>query len=227
MEGIMRKKINLSKKIIYFFCIIIPIVLILIINIVNVFLHHVTSSKIKKVIYSRHLSEFKKDTFGGLKTRNNTEIKNLNYNDISSQLTKEELYEVLKNMKELPPKNELMNLWYQSINVGKHMTEMLEELKSIIHPYLDKYEIVNKWDDELYPDQTWYWSVYNIGEILFDIETKYTNEFKSLLNQKYTLDNIKNYIYSCIVKFEEIKQELYNKYKKKFQYILEQYKLCC
>ncbi|ETW32006.1 hypothetical protein PFFCH_00556 [Plasmodium falciparum FCH/4] len=32
-------------------------------------------------------------------------------------LTKEELYEVLKNMKELPPKNELMNLRHQSFNM--------------------------------------------------------------------------------------------------------------
>ncbi|ETW38363.1 hypothetical protein PFTANZ_00981 [Plasmodium falciparum Tanzania (2000708)] len=81
------------------------------------------------------------------------------YSGINNILTKEELYEVLNNIKKSPPKNELMNLRHQSFNI--------------------------------------------------------------LLNQEHTLDNIKNYKFSYIVTFEEMKQKLGNIYKTKFQHIVQ------
>ncbi|SOV11097.1 Plasmodium exported protein (PHISTa), unknown, putative [Plasmodium gaboni] len=219
MEGNMRKNKNFSKKLNYVFCIVVPIVLILIINIVDGIRHHDISRRMENIIYSRHLSEFKKDKYGGLRKRKNTNTKNLDYNNISDQLTKEELYEVLKNMNELPPENELMNLWHQSLNVGKHMTEMLTELKSIIQPYLDKYE--SEYDGNLRSEATWFQCLVDIGENLLDIELRYNNEFKRLLNKEPTLDNIKDHIYSCILAFDETKKDLYKKYKDFFERILD------
>ncbi|SOV11131.1 Plasmodium exported protein (PHISTa), unknown function [Plasmodium sp. gorilla clade G2] len=221
MEGNMRKNKIFSKKLNYLFCIVVPIVLILIINIVDGIKHHDISGRIENIIHSRHLSELKNDKYGGLRKTNNTKTKHLDYNNISYQLTKEELYEVLKDMKELPPKNELMNLWHQSLNVGKHMTDMVKELKSIIQPCLDKYESKNIPTFHIYYYATWYMCLTNIGENLLNIELRYTNEFNNLLNREHTLDDIKNHIYSCILAFEEVKQKLYNEYEKKFQYIVE------
>lgn len=69
--------------------------------------------------------------------------------------------------------------------------------------------------------EIWYGCTNYIGKKLLDIELKYTNEFNRLLNQEHTLDNIKNHKFSYIITFEEMKENLYNIYKTKFQHIVQ------
>ncbi|EUT87408.1 hypothetical protein PFAG_02231 [Plasmodium falciparum Santa Lucia] len=66
---------------------------------------------------------------------------NINYNDLSKQLTLEELHIVLDNLEKRPSKEDFYNIWDHVLGITKKgFDDMLKELALYIEHYLLKYE---------------------------------------------------------------------------------------
>ncbi|SOV83976.1 Plasmodium exported protein (PHISTa-like), unknown function [Plasmodium reichenowi] len=60
-----------------------------------------------------------------MKNEINSSINNINYNDISKKLTRQELFDVLDSFKECPPRQDLLNLWGHALGVNKEGLNVL------------------------------------------------------------------------------------------------------
>ncbi|ETW20259.1 hypothetical protein PFFVO_00883 [Plasmodium falciparum Vietnam Oak-Knoll (FVO)] len=66
---------------------------------------------------------------------------NIIYNDVSQQLTLEELYNVLDNLEEYPSNDDLCSIWSHVLGITKEeFGDILKELTFYIENYLHKYE---------------------------------------------------------------------------------------
>ncbi|ETW19774.1 hypothetical protein PFFVO_01249 [Plasmodium falciparum Vietnam Oak-Knoll (FVO)] len=148
---------------------------------------------------------------------------NINYNDLSKQLTLEELRHVLDNFKKSPSNQDLYNIWNHALGIAKEgFHNMVKELELYIRDYLNKYEYQsyhhmkdrNVCIGTKYP--TWYKSMNDIGEALSSTDRDHTRGFYGLVKDKASIDEIKNFIYSYIEHYDTLKNELYNEHKKRF-----------
>ncbi|KOB63025.1 hypothetical protein PFHG_04746 [Plasmodium falciparum HB3] len=187
-------------------------------------------------IYRRNLSELKSiknrglrigcDSKDGGKYNDDTtkeKSNNINYNDLSKQLTLEELRHVLDNFKKSPSNQDLYNIWNHALGIAKEgFNNMVKELELYIRDYLNKYEYQsyhhmkdgNVCIGTKYP--TWYKSMNDIGEALSSTDRDHTRGFYGLVKDKASIDEIKNFIYSYIEHYDTLKNELYNEHKKRF-----------
>ncbi|SOV83940.1 Plasmodium exported protein (PHISTa), unknown, putative [Plasmodium sp.] len=147
---------------------------------------------------------------------------NINYNDLSKQLTLEELHNVLYNLEERPSNSDLYNIWNQVLGVSKEgFDDMLKDLSYYIEDYLLKY-IYQRYDvaykhmcfKTMY--HTWHKSMHDIGEALSSTDMEYTLKFYSLIKDRGSIDEMKNFIYTFIKYYNTLKNDLYNEHKKIF-----------
>ncbi|ETW27360.1 hypothetical protein PFFCH_05291 [Plasmodium falciparum FCH/4] len=112
---------------------------------------------------------------------------NINYNDLSKQLTLEELRHVLDNFKKSPSNQDLYNIWNHALGIAKEgFHNMVKELELYIRDYLNKYEYQsyhhmkdrNVCIGTKYP--TWYKSMNDIGEALSSTDRDHTRGFYGL-----------------------------------------------
>ncbi|SOV78743.1 Plasmodium exported protein (PHISTa), unknown function [Plasmodium reichenowi] len=150
----------------------------------------------------------------------------INYNDVSKNLTETELREVLNSFKECPPKEDLRNIWNHTIGVAKEgFYNVQKDLKGSIQKYLDNdidsgiYERGNK--IYLYASM-WHECISEFHKTVATEELEYSKKFFSLINGKHTLDDILNFIYSFLEHIEILKNELHGKYQKKLSQKISQ-----
>ncbi|ETW28833.1 hypothetical protein PFFCH_03753 [Plasmodium falciparum FCH/4] len=67
----------------------------------------------------------------------------INYNDISIQLTKEQLFDVLNSLKKVPPKENLIHLWNHTLGVNK---KGLDDLIKDLLKYFPKNSISDRFE---------------------------------------------------------------------------------
>ncbi|SOV77362.1 Plasmodium exported protein (PHISTa), unknown function [Plasmodium reichenowi] len=148
---------------------------------------------------------------------------NINYNDLSKQLTLEELRHVLDNLNKNPSNQDLYNIWNHALGIAKEgFDNMVKQLELYIRDYLNKYEyqIYHHMKDRNVSVgtkySTWYKSMHDIGEALSSTYMEHTRGFYGLVKEKESIDEIKNVIYSYIELYDTLKNELYNEHKKRF-----------
>ncbi|CDO62022.1 Plasmodium exported protein (PHISTa), unknown function, partial [Plasmodium reichenowi] len=144
----------------------------------------------------------------------------INYNDVSKNLTETELREVLNSFKECPPKEDLRNIWHHTVGVAKEgFYNVQKDLKGSIQKYLDNDIYVGKYEGYkniyLY-ERMWGECISRLYETILTEELHYSRKFFSLINGKHTLDDILNFIYSFLEHIEILKNELHGKHKKEF-----------
>ncbi|SCQ12737.1 Plasmodium exported protein (PHISTa), unknown, putative [Plasmodium gaboni] len=193
-------------------------------------------------IYRRNLSEFKSEKNKGLRSsshrnklgstldekNNNISLSsqciNINYNDLSKQLTLEDLHNVLDNLKERPSDEDLYNIWNHALGISKEgFQDMIKELAIYIEDYLLTYEYQRY---HHFPGRkpicrntkyrTWKKSMYDIGVALSFTDMEHTLTFFSLIKDGATTDDIKNFIYSFIDYYSTLKNNLFKEHKKIF-----------
>ncbi|SOV84244.1 Plasmodium exported protein (PHISTa), unknown, putative [Plasmodium sp.] len=147
---------------------------------------------------------------------------NINYNDLSKQLTLEELDNVLDNLEEHPSNIDLYNIWNHVLGISKEgFDDMLKDLSYDIEYYLLKY-IYQRYDvsykhmcfKTMY--HTWHKSMHDIGVVLSSTDMEYTLKFYSLIKDGGSIHEMKNFIYSYLSYYGTLKNDLYNEHKKIF-----------
>ncbi|SOV84314.1 Plasmodium exported protein (PHISTa-like), putative [Plasmodium sp.] len=112
---------------------------------------------------------------------------NINYKDLSKQLTLQGLDNVLDNLKESPPNEDLYNIWTYAL-------DYLNKYEYQHYQHFGKREPIgvnNKYS-------TWYKSMHGIGEKVFSTDIEYTFNFYSLIKNEASIDEKKKFIYSYI-----------------------------
>ncbi|CDO61971.1 Plasmodium exported protein (PHISTa), unknown function, partial [Plasmodium reichenowi] len=150
----------------------------------------------------------------------------INYNDISKNLTETELREVLSSFKECPPKEDLRNIWNHTIGIAKGgLVDVLNMLKGLIQKHLDNDVNIEDFTDEhndfLYA-RIWNECISRFYETIVTEEREYSKKFFSLINGKHTLDDILNFIYSFLEHIEILKNELHGKHQKELSQKISQ-----
>ncbi|SOV21823.1 Plasmodium exported protein (PHISTa), unknown function [Plasmodium sp. DRC-Itaito] len=186
-------------------------------------------------IISRNLSEFQNENNNDMKRKNtvnhldktnessknsyNNEtltLENKHYNDMSKNLTKKELFDVLNSLKECPSNEDLRNIWSHTVDIAKEgLDNLLKESKTSVQKYLDNNINIShdKYGNQLFV----YYEIWNeyISRFSKEVaieEVEYTNKFFSLINDKHTLDDILKFIYSFLEYFEILKKILQEEY---------------
>ncbi|KYN93108.1 exported protein (PHISTa) [Plasmodium gaboni] len=188
-------------------------------------------------IYRRNLSELKTEMNTGLRSsseknmlKNNKDEKNnnislssqcnnINYNDISKQLTLEDLHNVLDNLKERPSDEDLHNIWNHALGISKEgFHDMIKELALYIEDYLVTYEYQRY---HHFPGRkpvcinskyrTWRKAMYDIGVALTSTDKEHTLNFYSLIKDGASIDEMRNFIYSFLNYYSTLKIDLFNK----------------
>ncbi|KYN93112.1 exported protein (PHISTa) [Plasmodium gaboni] len=150
--------------------------------------------------------------------KSNSSTNNINYNDMSKNLTEKELYDVLNSLKECPPKEDLRNIWNHTMGVAKEdLDNLLKESKASIQKYLDNDILKNT---ERYGikyfvyDEMWNLYISKFSKEVANEEVEYTKNFYNLINGKHTIDDILKFIYSFLEHFKTIINELHKKHHK-------------
>ncbi|SOV74951.1 Plasmodium exported protein (PHISTa-like), putative [Plasmodium sp. gorilla clade G3] len=149
---------------------------------------------------------------------------NINYNDLSKQLTMEELDNVLYNLDERPSNIDLYNIWNQVLGVSKEgFDDMLKDLSYYIEEYLltyeyQRYHYIRGRRPVCVGTEysTWYKSMHYIGEALSSTDMENTLKFYKLIKDGASIDEMKDFIYSYINYYETLKNDLYNEHKRIF-----------
>ncbi|CZT98261.1 hypothetical protein PFUGPA_01215 [Plasmodium falciparum Palo Alto/Uganda] len=229
----MNNKSNKFYSSFHFMCLVVYIISLFFITLTNIYENNTSLSIKHDKLFMRTLSEIEKENYTSIESnneksklndelnnsiiKNKVDLKTIDINDLSRQLTKDELYDVLNSLEEIPPKRVLINLWYQSLNIAKDMKELLKELKGYVDEYLNKnnpYDCDNFINDN---NSIWIDCLNDIVETLSYEEMEYIEKFHNLLNQDITVNDIVNFIYKCINYFDELKKKLFDKYKEKFE----------
>ncbi|SOV20063.1 Plasmodium exported protein (PHISTa), unknown function [Plasmodium sp. gorilla clade G2] len=143
----------------------------------------------------------------------NISICNINYNDMSRNLTEAELYEVLNSFKECPSKEDLRNIWTHTLYVAKQgFDNILHELKASIQENLDNDIDLGK--GKLLYNDIWSRVYFNYCTAVGTEEAEYTKSFFNLINDKSTIDNGLKFIYSFLEHFNKLKGELKENFEK-------------
>ncbi|SOV20060.1 Plasmodium exported protein (PHISTa), unknown function [Plasmodium sp. gorilla clade G2] len=201
----------------------------------NIYEENIVQSRKNIEIMSRNLSEIENESNNNMQRKNtmnhldktnesspnsfNNEtvtLENKNYNDMSKSLTEKELLDLLKSLEECPSKEDLINIWSHTVGVAKEgLDDISKEIKSSIQKHLDKdiYVGTNKYGASTFLyDYTWKGILFNLCGTVAREEIKYTQRFRSLINDKHTLDDILKFIYSFLEYFQILKKELHEKY---------------
>ncbi|SOV22738.1 Plasmodium exported protein (PHISTa), unknown function [Plasmodium sp. DRC-Itaito] len=229
----MNNKSNKTYSSFHFMCVVLCIISLFCITLSNLYENNTSLSIEHDKLFIRTLSEAEKENYTSIENiyketilvdesnnsniKNKVDIKTIDINDFSRQLTKEELYDVLNTLEEIPPKRVLINLWYQSLNIAKDMKDLLKELKGYVDEYLNKnntYDCDNFINDN---NSIWIDCLNDIVETLSSEEMEYIEKFHNLLNKDVTVNDIVNFIYECINYFDELKKKLFDKYKEDFE----------
>ncbi|SOV24739.1 Plasmodium exported protein (PHIST), unknown function [Plasmodium sp. DRC-Itaito] len=160
-------------------------------------------------IYSRNLAQL---------TLSNYElIKDSKYENITEQLTKEELYELFDLLIQEPPRTYLLNLWNHKNGICRQGTnELLKRLKVIAPKLTYRRTGSASQRGKAPPKITWQGCSYDCNMMASTLETEQTNRFYNILNKKAPIDEIKNFILSCIDEFDKLHNDLYEKYERIF-----------
>ncbi|SOV84340.1 Plasmodium exported protein (PHISTa), unknown, putative [Plasmodium sp.] len=139
---------------------------------------------------------------------------NINYNDLSKQLTLEEIHNVLDNLDERPSNLDLYNIWNQVLGVSKEgFDDILKYLSFYIEDYLLSYEYPRydrmKGSNTPIPTgtkySTWYKSMHDIGVVLSSTDMEHTLKFYNLIKDKASIEEMKNFIYAYLKYYETLK----------------------
>ncbi|KYO02932.1 exported protein (PHISTa) [Plasmodium gaboni] len=146
-------------------------------------------------------------------SESNVSICNINYNDMSKNLTEKELYEVLNSFKECPPKEDLRNIWNHTLSVVKQgFDNIFHELKVSIQENLDN--DIDLGDGKLLYNDIWSRLYFNYCRELRTEEAEYIKKFYRLINDKSRIDKSLNFIYSFLEHFNTFKGELKENFEK-------------
>ncbi|SOV75734.1 Plasmodium exported protein (PHIST), unknown function [Plasmodium sp. gorilla clade G3] len=145
----------------------------------------------------------------------------LNYNDLTKQLTKEELYYVLNTLKRVPGRRNLNNLWKHVLGIiNDLLNEKLLDLNVYIKEYKKKYE--SERDQQSYRiSRSGLMEKYldEFDERIMEQEIAYSNNFKYIIHNSSSLDEIKYYIHTFIDDLEKLINYMYGSYKHIFELV--------
>ncbi|SOV84349.1 Plasmodium exported protein (PHISTa), unknown, putative [Plasmodium sp.] len=151
-----------------------------------------------------------------MENKSNSSVSNINYNDLSKNLTEKELFDVLDSLETCPSEGDLRNIWTHTIGVVKEgFDDIHKELKVSIQKYLDNDIYVFTGNNRiwLYKD---IWKEINFGlcGTVANVQLKYTEKFYRLISDEHTLDDVLKFIYSFLEHFKTLKKELREKHQK-------------
>ncbi|SPJ11739.1 Plasmodium exported protein (PHISTa), unknown function [Plasmodium sp. DRC-Itaito] len=148
-----------------------------------------------------------------LKNESN-DLLNLNYNDTTNPLTKEQLFQIMNSLKEIPPYEDLENIWKHTISAAKEGLEsMIKKLYFYLDGYMDEYEEMQKRKCFCLRKEISEDFMDEINETLLSHEKSYTYKFYKLIGKKRTVEILKNFIFTFIDKMEKLINYLYHKHK--------------
>ncbi|SOV74259.1 Plasmodium exported protein (PHISTa), unknown, putative [Plasmodium sp. gorilla clade G3] len=152
-----------------------------------------------------------------MENQRNSSTVNINYNDLSKNLTEKELFDLLNSFKVCPPKEDLRNIWNHTIDVAKGgFDDIQKELKALVQKYLDN-DISHTFSsdkEEFVYATIWGENISRFNGTVATEVVEYTNKFFSLINGKHTLDDILKFIYSFLEHFKILKKELHEYHQK-------------
>ncbi|SOV84238.1 Plasmodium exported protein (PHIST), unknown function [Plasmodium reichenowi] len=149
-----------------------------------------------------------------MEKENYNHINNMNYNDISKNLTEKELRDGLNSLTVCPSKEDLRIIWAHTLGVAKGgLDDVLNMLKGLVQKCLDNGVNI---DDCMNPYTPFYMSYPRIWDesrsglcrTVANEEAYYSKFFFRLINSKHTLDDVLEFIYSFLEHFDKLKKEL-------------------
>ncbi|SOV20406.1 Plasmodium exported protein (PHISTa), unknown function [Plasmodium sp. gorilla clade G2] len=150
-----------------------------------------------------------------------SQCNNINYNDISKQLTLEDLHNVLDNLKERPSNEDLHNIWTHALGISKEgFQDMIKELALYIEDYLLTYEYqrYHHFSNSDRPIcvrtnyRTWRKSMNEIGLALSSTDKEHTLNFYNLVKDGASIDEMKEFIYLFIKYYDTLKNNLFKEH---------------
>ncbi|SPJ11714.1 Plasmodium exported protein (PHISTa), unknown function [Plasmodium sp. DRC-Itaito] len=150
------------------------------------------------------------------KSENNESETSQHKVDISKQLTREELHDIINSLAEIPSSDFLLNLWQQTLRVSK---EGLQPLRDALGEYKEKYG--EGYDDKprkiRKPKKTNYHKEFD--QRLSIHEDDYTNKFKTLIQGTLTVEELRTFILLFIGFFHNLIDYLFHRYKIKYMQV--------
>ncbi|SOV79601.1 Plasmodium exported protein (PHISTa), unknown function [Plasmodium sp. gorilla clade G3] len=151
-----------------------------------------------------------------MKKEDSIKVKNNNY--ISKQLRKDELHDLLYTLVEVPEREILLLLWNQTLGLyDEQINDLLKGIFTFIPNRIYRnqknsegrsfYRLISR---EMLFDKC----VINCREELAIKKVELTKGYYDLLDNKMKIDDIRNYIFSCIEQYEELINNFCNKCKK-------------
>ncbi|SPJ10031.1 Plasmodium exported protein (PHIST), unknown, putative [Plasmodium sp. DRC-Itaito] len=158
--------------------------------------------------------------------KNSSYIKNVDYKNMSKNLTEKELRDGLNSLEGCPSKEDLKNIWSHTLGVAKGgLDNVLNMLKGLIQKYLDNDvylgDDIDGYYDFLY-ERIWNVNRSGFCKTIANEEANYSKFFFRLINSKHTLDDILIYIYSFIEYFQMLQKNLHEKYQEEILRSIEQ-----
>ncbi|CDO62020.1 Plasmodium exported protein (PHISTa), unknown function [Plasmodium reichenowi] len=150
--------------------------------------------------------------------KNSSYKKNMDYKNMSKNLTEKELRDVLNSLEGCPSKEDLRIIWAHTLGVVKGgLDDVLNILKGLIQKYLDNDVNINNFIDDYSYNDFLYGNIWNENRSGFcktvaNEEANYSKFFFRLINSKHTLDDVLKFIYSFLEHFDKLKKELHEKH---------------
>ncbi|SOV84371.1 Plasmodium exported protein (PHISTa), unknown, putative [Plasmodium sp.] len=160
--------------------------------------------------------DMNKGTTEDTETEKSNKKSSLDYNNLKKKFTKEQMKNIIDSLEQIPPKNDLENIWKHALKTANSGTDKIgNELMEFEKKYGNCSdvsrtsrgsfkEVLIKQPDEF-------------NERLKIHENDYTTKFQELINREHTLDELKDYVHSFLEGFENLINLLFYKYKIMFE----------
>ncbi|CDO65800.1 Plasmodium exported protein, unknown function [Plasmodium reichenowi] len=133
--------------------------------------------------------------------------------DITKQLTREQLHDIVNSLGEIPSREFLLNLWKQTLEVSK---DGLEPRRAELGEYKEKYGEGYEYNtrNKKKRKKTNYHKEFD--QRLSIHENDYTNKFKTLIEGSLTVNELRSFIFLFIAFFHNLIDYLFHRYKIKY-----------
>ncbi|EWC85274.1 hypothetical protein PFNF54_05922 [Plasmodium falciparum NF54] len=153
----------------------------------------------------------------------------VDYNDLSRNLSREELNAVLRGLNDDTPRNDLISIWNHVVRINRDgMVDIINSILLYVNNFVRNYKNgkldVKEILEELKIDEKSLrlFKTSSLKEIS-SCDFKYYNDFYTLLNNEKKIEDIKDLINSYMKFADDTKKKIYHNYIKQFKESFEKY----
>ncbi|SCQ12819.1 Plasmodium exported protein (PHISTa), unknown function [Plasmodium sp.] len=160
---------------------------------------------------------------------NHTSEDVVDYNDLSRNLSKEELHSVLKSLKDDTSRNDLISIWNHVVRINRDgMDDIINSILSYIDNFISNYkngelDVKEVLEQLKINERTLRFFKTNSIKQISSQDFRYNNDFYTLLSNEKKIESIKILINAYMKYADDKKKRIYDNYIKEFQESFKKY----